>query len=80
MNEYRNSRLQYDPSEKLGTERRPMRGQITPWTICTAHVERNNPRSARLWTCFAGWQLASRGSPLPHSGSLLAALRVLAGV
>jgi IS1 family transposase len=42
IKEYRNSRLQYDPSEIVGTKRMRMRGAIEDRTICTSHVERNN--------------------------------------
>lgn len=42
IKQYRNARLQYDPSEIVGSIRRPMRGGVTPWSICTSHVERNN--------------------------------------
>ncbi|HEY2414703.1 MAG TPA: hypothetical protein VGI40_20830 [Pirellulaceae bacterium] len=42
IKQYRNAKLQYDPSEIVGTKRRPMRGGLTPRTICTSHVERNN--------------------------------------
>jgi len=42
IKQYRNAKLQYDPSEIVGTKRRPMRGGVTPWSICTSHVERNN--------------------------------------
>ena len=34
--------MAYDPSEMVGTQRRPMSGGITPRSICTSHVERNN--------------------------------------
>jgi hypothetical protein len=34
--------MQYDPSEMVGTQRRPMKGYVTPWSICTSHVERHN--------------------------------------
>jgi len=26
----------------VGTERRPMTGELSPWSICTSHVERHN--------------------------------------
>jgi len=42
IKQYRNARLQYDPSEIVGTERRPLRGDPDPWSICTSHVERQN--------------------------------------
>src|SRR5262245_42398781 len=42
IKQYRNSRLQYDPSEIVGTIRKRMRGAIEDRTICTSHVERNN--------------------------------------
>jgi IS1 family transposase len=42
IKEYRNSRLQYDPSEIVGTKRMRMRGAIEDRSICTSHVERNN--------------------------------------
>jgi hypothetical protein len=42
IKEYRNSRLQYDPSEIVGTKRKRMRGAIEDRSICTSHVERNN--------------------------------------
>jgi len=42
IKQYRNAKLQYDPSEIVATKRRPMRGGVTPWSICTSHVERNN--------------------------------------
>lgn len=42
IKEYKNARMQYDPSEIVGTKRKPVRGEITPWSICTSHVERHN--------------------------------------
>lgn len=42
IKEYRNAKLQYDPSEIVGTIRRPIKGGITPRQICTSHVERHN--------------------------------------
>jgi hypothetical protein len=42
IKEYRNSRLQYDPSEIVGSKRIRMRGAIEDRSICTSHVERNN--------------------------------------
>ncbi len=32
----------YAPSEMVGTERRVIKGDINPRSICTSHVERNN--------------------------------------
>ncbi len=42
IKEYRNAGMQYDPSEMVGTQRRPIVGGISPWSICTSHVERHN--------------------------------------
>lgn len=42
IKQYRNANMDYAPSEMVGTERRPMKGNVTPWSICTSHVERNN--------------------------------------
>lgn len=42
IKEYRNARLQYQPSEMVGTDRRPMTGNPNPWSICTSHIERHN--------------------------------------
>lgn len=42
IKQYRNAGMQYDPSEIVGTERRPIKGLLTPWEIGTSHVERHN--------------------------------------
>ena len=44
IKQYKNARMHYDPSEMVGTKRRPYRGIRGPEarTICTSHVERNN--------------------------------------
>lgn len=42
IKEYRNASMAYDPSEMVGTQRRPVKGEITPWSICTSHIERHN--------------------------------------
>src|SRR4029450_8891026 len=42
LTQYKNARMQYDPSEMVGTERKPVKGEINPWSICTSHVERHN--------------------------------------
>jgi IS1 family transposase len=60
IKEYRNAGMAYDPGEMVGTQRRPISGQITPRSICTSHVERNNltvrtfmKRFARLTIAFS---------------------------
>jgi IS1 family transposase len=42
IKEYRNSSMIYTPSEIVGTERRPIFGDLEAHEICTSHVERNN--------------------------------------
>ena len=42
IKECRNSRLQYDPSEIVGTKRKRMRGAIEDRSICTSNVDRDN--------------------------------------
>src|SRR5688572_8366209 len=42
IKEYRNSRLQYDPSEIIGTIRGGIRGIMNTRSICTSHIERHN--------------------------------------
>lgn len=44
IKEFRNARMQYDPSEMVGTDRRAISGirDDEKWTICTSHVERHN--------------------------------------
>jgi transposase-like protein/IS1 family transposase len=44
VKQYRNAKLQYDPSEMVGTERTARRGieKREIFTICTSHVERLN--------------------------------------
>ena len=42
VKEYRNATMQYTPSEMVGTNRNVRKGGISPWSICTSHVERNN--------------------------------------
>jgi len=42
IKEYKNATMAYDPSEMVGTKRRPIKGGVIPRTICTSHVERNN--------------------------------------
>jgi IS1 family transposase len=42
IKEYRNATMNYTPSEIVGTQRRPVTGELTPWAICTSHVERHN--------------------------------------
>lgn len=42
IKQYRNANMDYTPSEIVGTNRRPIKGGITPWSICTSHVERHN--------------------------------------
>jgi len=42
IKQYRNANMDYSPSEMVGTERRPMTGELSPWAICTSHVERHN--------------------------------------
>lgn len=42
IKQYRNANMDYTPSEMIGTNRRPIKGGITPWSICTSHVERHN--------------------------------------
>lgn len=39
---FRNASLPYTPSEIVGTDRRVVKGEISPFDICTSHVERNN--------------------------------------
>ena len=34
--------MDYTPSEMIGTKRKVISGNVTPFTICTSHVERNN--------------------------------------
>ena len=52
--------MDYTPSEMVSTKRRPLSGRITPRSICTSHVERNNgtirtfmKRFARLTYAFS---------------------------
>jgi len=42
IKEYRNAGMQYDPSEMVATQRRPLHHTIDEWSICTSHVERHN--------------------------------------
>jgi IS1 family transposase len=42
IKQYRNANMDYTPSEIVGTDRRPIKGNVTPWSICTSHVERHN--------------------------------------
>ena len=42
IKQYRNATMDYTPSEIVGTDRRPIKGNLTPWSICTSHVERHN--------------------------------------
>ncbi len=42
IKQYRNANMDYSPSEMVGTDRRPMTGELSPWAICTSHVERHN--------------------------------------
>jgi len=42
IKQYRNANMDYTPSEIVGTDRRPVKGNISPWSICTSHVERHN--------------------------------------
>ncbi len=41
---YRNANMpgNYSPPEMVASERRPIKGNVMPWTICTSHVERHN--------------------------------------
>jgi hypothetical protein len=53
IKEYRNYRLQYDPSEIVGTKRKWNRGAIEDRSICISPVERNNLtiRTLMKWRC-----------------------------
>lgn len=42
IKKYKNATMAYDPSEMVGTDRRAVKGEINPWSICTSHVERHN--------------------------------------
>jgi len=44
VKQYRNAKMDYTPSEMIGTKRTGRRGidKRDAWTICTSHVERNN--------------------------------------
>jgi hypothetical protein len=44
IKDYRNADQpgRYGPSELIGADRRIIRGNINPFSICTSHVERNN--------------------------------------
>jgi hypothetical protein len=44
IKEYKNATMQYDPSEMVGTQRRPINGigNGEEFSICTSHVERHN--------------------------------------
>jgi IS1 family transposase len=62
IKDYRNKQLpgNYAPAEMVGTQRKPIRGDVEPSSICTSHVERNNltirhfiKRFARLTICFS---------------------------
>lgn len=61
IKEYRNARMQYDPSEMVGTRRNTIRGlDGDELSICTSHVERHNgtnrlfmKRLNRLTYCFS---------------------------
>lgn len=59
---YRNANLpaSYAPAEIVGTDRRVVTGDLSPWEICTSHVERHNltirtfmKRFARLSIAFS---------------------------
>ncbi|MCH8043820.1 MAG: IS1 family transposase [Planctomycetes bacterium] len=41
---YRNANMpgKYSPGELTGADRRPVFGDMNPWTICTSHIERAN--------------------------------------
>ena len=60
IKEYRSARMEYTPSEIVGTERRSVSGGVDPWSICTSHIERHNltnrifmKRFNRLTLCFS---------------------------
>jgi hypothetical protein len=60
IKQYRNARMEYTPSEMIGTDRRPRDEGLDPWSICTSHVERHNltcrtfmKRFVRLTICFS---------------------------
>lgn len=42
IKEYRNAKMNYTPSEMVGTKRKALKGNLSPWSICTSHVERHN--------------------------------------
>lgn len=42
IKEYRNAKMDYTPSEMVGTNRRVIGGSISRFAICTSHVERHN--------------------------------------
>jgi hypothetical protein len=62
IKQYRNAKMEYTPSEMIGTKRTPRRGmgKQDAFTICTSHVERLNgtqrlflKRLNRLTYCFS---------------------------
>jgi IS1 family transposase len=60
IKQYRNAKMQFDPSEMVGTKREVKRGDSSPWSINTSHVERLNgtqrlflKRLNRLTYCFS---------------------------
>ena len=53
IKEYKNARMQYDPSEMVGTQRRAIRGIADPFSICTSHVERTNLTTRTFMRRFA---------------------------
>lgn len=67
IKEYRNSRLQYEPSEIVGTIRRAIRGLLPgeERSICTSHIERHNLTVRTFTKRFARLSLGFSKS-LPH--------------
>lgn len=60
IKQFRNATMIYTPSEIIGTERRVIKGDFDPYSICTSHVERHNltirhfmKRFARLTIAFS---------------------------
>ena len=66
IKEYKNARMQYDPSEMVGTKRVVKKGNISPWSIVTSHIERHNltiRTFMKRFTRARPWFLKEVGEP-----------------